>query len=129
MVSLQGVMVHLQVVMVNLHTQVKVIFSHSLVSLLFLYYFCILSGFIFCIILTFIVSYKICHHNFLSYAGQANMKAGEIELSFLDALLLVVLFCKLLFSKTLFKFNVLQYILSIYINWKFLVFDYSRGTV
>ena len=115
--------------MVNLHTQVKVIFSHSLVSLLFLYYFCILSGFIFCIILTFIVSYKICHHNFLSYAGQANMKAGEIELSFLDALLLVVLFCKLLFSKTLFKFNVLQYILSIYINWKFLVFDYSRGTV
>ena len=126
--SLQGVMVHLQVVMVNLHTQVKVIFSHSLVSLLFLYYFCILSGFIFCIILTFIVSYKIFHHNFLSYAGQANMKAGEIELSF-RCLAPHGAILQTLFSKTLFKFNVLQYILSIYINWRFLVFDYSRGTV
>lgn len=77
-------------------------FSQSgffIIFVLFLYYFCILSGFIFCIILTFIVSYKISHHNFLSYAGQANMKAGEIELSFLDALLLMVLFCKLYFLK------------------------------
>ena len=97
--SLQGVMVHLQVVMVNLHTQVKVIFSHSLVSLLFLYYFCIFSGFVFRIILTFIISCKIFHHNFLSYVGQANMKTGEIELSFLDGLLLMVLFCKLYFLK------------------------------
>ena len=92
-------MVHLQVVMVNLHTQVKVIFSHSLVSLLFLYYFFIFSGFVFRIILTFIISCKIFHHNFLSYVGQANMKTGEIELSFLDGLLLMVLFCKLYFLK------------------------------
>ena len=73
--SLQGVMVHLQVVMVNLHTQVKVIFSHSLVSLLFLYYFCII--FVFCLVLFFVLfwllSFRIRFFIIISWVMQAKL--------------------------------------------------------